>query len=149
MLPAAKISGEYHHALQRAYRQNAFREAARIEGPWRSHAPRALAEFLLATYLVVDAVDSDYRESSMVSCALNSFRKAAGYLQGTFEPQLSAVVFNNAAVARVFLRDNEKNIAVAKKWLTRASEQRDKDGSPVYAARVAMLNLQTLDRVFP
>ena len=119
---------------------DALYRAAGVDGHWRSNVPRAYAYFLLGTRSLIRGVSREqYRE---FHCAQDLLKKAASKAPSQSSPELSALILNNAAIARIYAAYRHKDFKKAEHWLSKAAGLSDKSGSPVPGARIALFNLK-------
>ena len=124
---------------------DAFNEASRIVGDWPTPLPMITSRFFLATLNLIEGIDGRF-EDGPVKQADELYRSAAGFARRELNDPVIAALWNNRAVARLLLSTEENDVREAKRWLLRAAAVIDSSGSPVRAAKAAMVNLVLLER---
>lgn len=120
-----------------AIRQDGLDEARRISGLWKSHAPLALAEYLLGTYDLLELSSAPQFQRGLCRSGLARFRKAAGYLPKEGEAELRSQIFANAGTLQAICASSKRDELRAKRWLEMAAVP----GTPdTLGSRAALVN---------
>lgn len=119
---------------------------AGLYGSWPSPSPFALVYFLLGVQDLLNAVEDE--ELATLVCAENLYRKAAGFADAKYHPEIAAAIFNNAAIAKLLRAESEEDTKKARQWLEKAMGMTNEEGAPVRGAKAALHNLQVASIVF-
>ncbi len=123
-----------------------LRYAASIEGPWKSATPQGVASYLLGNFLLFRAVSNSSIDHGTLTCAIEMHRKAAGKIFRKYEPEIRSLILNDSAVARLLAATELSEFDGARTLLVQASLIVDRNNTPTRGAKLALLNLQTLER---
>jgi hypothetical protein len=130
-------------AEQLADRYLAATEASKIDGLWKSATPVGLSYYLLGTFQLLEMLESDIISDTICESSINSFFNAASRANPKNDPELSAAIFNNAAVTLFACAKDPQELKKARSWLNTAISSAAKSNSR--GARAALYNRAVLN----
>lgn len=131
---------------ERAVRADAWFEASKIDGLWKSKTAQGVAYYFLGTQGLLEGQATGFFQPRALALSLDWFRKAAGCFSANNDASFYAAVFNNAAIALLFSGTEQADLQKARFWLEKALHARPSESSgPVLGVRVAIFNLMALE----
>lgn len=135
---------------ERAVRAEAWFEASKIDGLWKSRTAQGVAYYFLGTLSLLEGQATGFFQPRALALSLDWYRKAASCFSANNDASFYAAVFNNAALALLFSGTEQANLRKARYWLTEALRARPSESSgPVLGVRVALFNLMALEEAVP
>lgn len=138
---ALRTGSDFENSM--AERKIAFDHARSVEGLWRGLEPVALANYGLGSAYLLSALNQEEYEGVGLQCAKSAFAEAAAQAVKSEHPELFALIFNNAALARIASSHSHRGFRKAKFWLWDAITT----PKVTRASRIALYNLLLLEEL--
>jgi len=129
-----------------AFREDALAQMTMMLGSWKSPQPIALARLLLGTYELSGALNEISANPESLYNAISTLQQAQRLLRKEVHPELTSLIRNNAAIARVFEAESDDDFSKARHEFITTAQIVDSNGVPTLGARMAMFNMMLLEQ---
>ncbi len=142
LAPGSKNIAEHTVALRR----DSLVQITTLNGVWLSNSPFGLGHYLLGTFDLLEAIDQGGVADELYKSALERFQRAAGLVRIHDDPDLYALIFNNAAVALFAAAKGPEDLYKARQWLRISLGVAELDGQVPFGSKLAFENLLQFER---
>ena len=139
-------SSEAERVKARELSRDSFLQLARLHGNWISNGPFGLGYHLLGTLDLIEGLEQDTGVSAFFESAVAYYRLASGQFQRREDPELFAVIFNNAGVAMIAKATTLEEFYQGSTWLRMAFDTANGMKKVPLGSKLALYNLQIIDQ---